>query len=201
MCITSEQTFRVTLFTPSALGTDHVFTGDDLRPQCTKFRGNMPLDVSSMSNKEYRQEVAPIHHNYFPNSSSKDMYHPQSYHLLMTGMAPIKWMKIHSYLFSPALSHPKRGNVSKSEKCKSPATFKHYQVCFHDPTKNNWIVPALFQKNGNQLRMHHNFPSSFLSVLPLSLPSFLPFFFFLLDKNIWNLFVKEHDKWANFEDF
>lgn len=104
MCITSEQPNRVTLFTPSALGRDHVFTGDNLRPQCTKFRGNMPLDVSSMSNKESQQEVAPIHHNYFPNSSSKDMHHPQSYHLLMTGMAPIKWMKIHSYLFSPALS-------------------------------------------------------------------------------------------------
>ena len=22
-----------------------------------------------------------------------------------------------------------------------------------------------------------------------------------MDKNIWNLFVKEHNKWGNFEDF
>ena len=184
--------------TPSALRTDHTFTGDNLRPQHTKCGGDTPLDVSTMSNKEFWEEVAPIHHNYFPNSHSKDMHHPQSHHLRMTGMAPIKWMKIHSYLFSPALSHPKRGNVSKSEKCESPATFKHYQVCFHDLTKNNWIVPALFPGNGNQLRMRHNFTSSFLSFSSLSpLISFL----FLLDKKVWNLFVNEHNKWASFEDF
>lgn len=184
--------------TPSALRTDHTFTGDNLRPQHTKCGGDTPLDVSTMSNKEFWEEVAPIHHNYFPNSHSKDMHHPQSHHLRMTGMAPIKWMKIHSYLFSPALSHPKRGNVSKSEKCESPATFKHYQVCFHDLTKNNRIVPALFPGNGNQLRMRHNFTSSFLSFSSLSpLISFL----FLLDKKVWNLFVNEHNKWASFEDF
>lgn len=118
---------------PSTLRTDLMFTGDDLKSQHAKFKGNIPLDVSYVSNKEPWKEVLPILHNYFANSSSKNMHCPQSHNLCLAGMAPIKGMK-YIIWFSLALSRPKRGNVSKSTEYKSPGTFKHYPSrlsCFH----------------------------------------------------------------------